>query len=1154
LDCPNCGATNDASHKFCFDCGHALTAVCPVCGHENPPGHRFCSECGGRLGEPAVPATRASASPDEPGERRFVSVLFADLVGFTSFTESRDPEEVRAMLTRYFDRARETIERFGGEVEKFIGDAVAAFWGARHAAEDDAERAVRAALELTDAVKALGEELGVPDLAARVGVLSGETSVGSGADKKGMVVGDIVNTAARLQSLAQPGTVLVGDSTKGLTEASIRYESVGELEMKGKAERVTAWRAHAIVGQRGGRNRWETLEPPFVGRDEELRLLKDQLHATSRDRSARLVSIVGEAGIGKSRLAWELLKYLDGVSEVFRWHQGRSPAYGDGVTFWALAEMVRGRAGIAEADDPLKARTKLRTVVAEFVPSVEEQQWIEPRLAGLLGLDEMPSGDRNELFSALRTFFQRVATDETAVLLFEDLHWADSGQLDFIEELIEMSQGHPILVITLARPELLDRHPHWGTTQTRFLSVRLGPIADADMVSLIRGMAPGIPDDVVALIVGRAGGVPLYAVEYVRMLVNSGDLVLDGSTYRLDGELTDVALPDSLHAVVGARLDRLDAGQRGLLQDAAVLGQSFTIEGLKVLTGRSADDLEPHVRELSRRELLRHDSDPRSPERGQYQFVQSVIREVAYGRIAKSDRKDRHLRVAAFYEGEAPVEAAAVIASHYMSAYEAGPDDELATKARAALTNAAERALDLKSFAQTMSLIEQALAVPGTEAQQAALWEMAPTAASALFRHEDAIDYARKARDWYEEHGSPADRVRAANVLGTAYVDADLPVDAVEAMRPVFDTARAAEPEMMALGAELSRAEMRSFQNQESADVAVAVLKAAEASGNIEIAIEAMNTRGTVLAGLGRTFEAIALLREALRLAEQHVLPYATLRALNNLMVVESVNGVAGLRESGVRGYELAQRVRHGALLVRMANIYARGLAEAGAFGEAIAVIEAFDLGESVWAGFFAVFLELNRWSLSGDPIHLELAREANRPGLESTEPQYRSGAVDNEVGLAWFEGDLERVLELAPQVDPAQPAHGFRHDAIAAAMLLGDPDLLRGAIDLIEPSVGMRYEVLRFAGATGLEALEGSPDRAASMFGELIARIAVVESERYAAEWKAIFAGVMPGRPEATQAAQEAFDWFTKKGARGYLDRFSDVWQSQLGEQSRAG
>ncbi len=1162
INCSNCSSENPAASRFCGNCGESLAQRCSACNHENPAGNRFCANCGSSLQHDVsagASAAQAPSTPDptvnEPGERRFVSVLFADLVGFTTYSESRDPEEVRAMLTRYFDRAREVIERFGGEVEKFIGDAVTSFWGVTQAQEDDAERAVRAALELVDAVEALGNELGIPDLAVRAGVLSGETSVGTGGNEKGMIVGDIVNTASRLQSVAEPGSVFVGETTKQLTEAAIRYEFVGDRNVKGKSLSVAAWQAVAVVGERGGRGKWEVLEPPFVGRDDELRLLKDQLHATTRDGTARLVSIIGEAGIGKSRLAWELLKYMDGLTEVFRWHQGRSPAYGDGVTFWALAEMVRSRAGIAEIDEPLKARTKLRTSVAEFVPDPEEQQWIEPRLAGLLGLADMPSGERNELYAALRSFFQHVSATGTAVLLFEDIHWADDGQLEFIEELIEMSPRHPILVITLSRPQLLDRHPTWGSARQHFLSMHLGPLNDADMIELVSGLAPGIPDTVVGLIIERAGGVPLYAVEYVRMMINSGDLLLEGTTYRQTRELADVALPDSLHAMVGARLDRLDDDNRALIQDAAVLGQSFTLEGMRALTGTSEDDLEPRLRDLARQELVHYDSDPRSPERGQFQFVQSVIREVAYGRIAKSDRKDRHIKVAEYYEGEAPVEAAAIIASHYMNAFRTGPDDELAGKARAALMNAAQRASELKSFAQALGLVEQALEVPVADGQEAALWEFAAPLAAALFRHEEGIDYARKALDWYADHGSPADIVRGARVLGTAYVDADEPIDAIAAMERHFDADRAREPEMMALGAELSRAQMRSFLNQESADVALAVLMAAEATGNTVMAVEAMNTRGTVLGGLARVHESIALLREALRLAEQHALPYATLRALNNLEVVEAVDGIAVLRDGWDRGYELAQRVMHGALLVRMAFNRAVGMFEDGSFDGAIAVLDDLDLGEeSAWADFLTVFIEFTRWVQTGDQVHIDRAREANKPGLEHPEPQYRSGAVDNEVVHLWVEGDLDGVLDLARRVDPPQPYHQFRHLALGAALRLGDADKLRGAIDLIELPIGRRYGVLRFAGDTGLELLEGDPDRAAAMFVELVDLLAEVESPRFAAVWKAIFAEVMPDRPEARAAAHQAYGWFTEVGAQGYLNLFSHVWERQLDERSATG
>ncbi|HSG86595.1 MAG TPA: adenylate/guanylate cyclase domain-containing protein, partial [Candidatus Limnocylindrales bacterium] len=352
--CTSCGTQNDAGRKFCLECGGRLAATCPSCGSPNPPAARFCGECGSGLGPAATlpggpgavpaaagPGSGAAAAP--VAERRLVSVLFADIVGFTPFAEEQDPEEVRELLSRYFDLARETIERYGGTVEKFIGDAVMAVWGTPIAREDDAERAVRAGLELVDAVRVLG-----PEVSARAGVMTGEAAVTLGATDQGMVAGDLVNTASRIQSAAEPGTVLVGEATMRAASASIVFAALGEQTLKGKASPIPAWRAQRVVAERGGRNRREALEAPFVGRDDELRLLKDLLHATTRERKVRLVSVTGQGGIGKSRLAWEFLKYVDGLVEDIYWHDGRSPSYDNGLTFWALAEIVRQRAGLTE--------------------------------------------------------------------------------------------------------------------------------------------------------------------------------------------------------------------------------------------------------------------------------------------------------------------------------------------------------------------------------------------------------------------------------------------------------------------------------------------------------------------------------------------------------------------------------------------------------------------------------------------------------------------------------------------------------------------------------------------------------------------------------------------------------------------------------------
>jgi len=396
VNCPSCGTAAEGNAKFCSACGARIEAGCPACGAVNRPGARFCSDCGSALGEwPGIAGPGVAPSGPAPvvAERRLVTVLFADLVGFTPFAEERDAEEVRDTLSRYFDLASEVIGRYGGTVEKFIGDAVMAVWGTPTAREDDVERAVRAALDLVESVSTLGS-----GVTARAGLLTGEAAVTLGATNQGMVAGDLVNTASRLQSVAPPGSVLVGEATYRAASGAIAFAEAGEQLLKGKTAPVAAWRALRVVAEVGGRNRSESLEAPFVGRADELRLLKDLYHATGREQRARLVSIMGPAGIGKSRLGWEFSKYTDGLVETVYWHSGRSPAYGEGITFWALGEMVRQRCELLESDDEDTTRAKVAAAVAQWAADADERAWIERALLTLLGTEAgMPA---DQLFGA----------------------------------------------------------------------------------------------------------------------------------------------------------------------------------------------------------------------------------------------------------------------------------------------------------------------------------------------------------------------------------------------------------------------------------------------------------------------------------------------------------------------------------------------------------------------------------------------------------------------------------------------------------------------------------------------------------------------------------------------------------------------------------
>ena len=660
MRCAACGAENRAGRRFCGRCGVSLERLCAQCGTPNDADERFCGGCGSPLDavagatprgvETSVIAPEALAARAPAAERRHVTVLFSDLVGFTSLSQQRDAEDVRELLTRYFDSASTIITRYGGTVEKFIGDAVMAVWGIPTIQEDDAERAVRAELDLIDAVTAFGDAVGAPGLQARVGVLTGEAAVNLDTAGQAMVAGDLVNTASRVQSAASPGTVLVGETTRQATEAAIVYDDTGTHELKGKGEPLRLWRANRVVAGRGGSMRPTGIEPPFVGRDRELRLLKEMLHATAEDGKSRLLSVVGVAGVGKSRLSWEFEKYIDGLTQPVYWHRGRCLAYGEGIAYWALAEMVRTRAGMVESEPQEAAREKLRRTVQQFISDDEERRWVEPRLAQLLGLDRELSSEPRDLFAAWRMFFEKLAADQLTVLVFEDLQWADSGLLDFIEYLLEWSRNSPILVLTLARPEVAERRPGWGIGKRELTSLYLEPLTSDAMASLLNGMVPGLSEELRARILERAAGIPLYAVETVRMLLDRGLVVEEGGAYRAIGSLDSLEVPESLHAMIAARLDGLQPAERHLLQDAAVLGKSFTREALVSVSGQPPSVVESALSTLVEKDLLSIQSDPRSPERGQYVFVQDLVRGVAHGTLARKDRRSRHLAAADYLE------------------------------------------------------------------------------------------------------------------------------------------------------------------------------------------------------------------------------------------------------------------------------------------------------------------------------------------------------------------------------------------------------------------------------------------------------------------------------------------------------------------------
>ena len=868
-----------------------LAIACSSCGAANEPGDRFCGECGSPLGEGEVRPPRPATAQ---AERRHVSVLFADLVGFTSLSENRDPEEVRDLLSRYFDECSRLIGRYGGVVEKFIGDAVMAVWGTPVAQEDDAERAVRAGLDLTAAVAAIGEESGARDLRARVGVLTGEAAVTLGAEGQGMVAGDLVNTASRIQSVAEPGAVLVGDSTRQAAEAAVAFEDAGRRSLKGKEEPTQLWQAVRVVGTRKGALRTEGLEAPFVGRDREMRLVKELFHASADEGKAHLVSVVGVAGVGKTRLSWEYERYVDGLAEEVWWHRGRCLAYGEGVAYWALAEMVRSRAGIVEGEEPTSASAKLRSTIAEHLSDPEERKWVEPRLAHLLGLEDRTAPDQADLFSAWRLFFERLADQSPATLVFEDLQWADTALLDFIEYLLEWSKDHPLFILTLSRPEITERRTTWGAGRRNFTSLSLDPLPPKAMEELMQGLVPGLPAEITATLLDRAQGIPLYAVETVRMLLDRGLIEKVGDRYRLTGPLEDLEVPETLHALIAARLDGLPLDERRLLQDAAVLGKTFMQPALAALDGRGESGLGELLRSLVRKEFLSVQADPRSPERGQYGFLQDLVRKVAYDTLSRKERKIRHLAAAdhlAETWGQDEDEFVEVMASHLLEAYRLAPEapdaEEIKTRARETVTRAGERAASLAANREAEGYFVHAANLAEDPVEKATLLERAGGMAWREGRGDRATELMEGAIGLFEEQSQTHAAARVSARLGEITWSSGRIEQAIERMERSFEILSKDEPDedLASLAAQLGRFLYFEGHEARAAERLERALELAESLGLPEVLSQALNSKGALIlmGAKGRPEEGFALLRHSLEVALDHDAWPAALRAHYNL-------------------------------------------------------------------------------------------------------------------------------------------------------------------------------------------------------------------------------------------------------------------------------
>jgi class 3 adenylate cyclase/tetratricopeptide (TPR) repeat protein len=834
-------------------------------------------------------APLAAAASAQREERKVVTVLFCDLVGFTQRAEQLDPEDVRAVLAPYHARLRSELERHGGTVEKFIGDAVMALFGAPVAHEDDPERAVRAALAIRDFALEEGLEL-------RIGVTTGEALItlsASPAEGEGMASGDVVNTAARLQSAAPVNGILVDETTYRATRRAIEYGDAPSVDAKGKAEPISVWEATG-ARSRFGVDVAHHARAELVGRERELDVLRDAFERTRHERNPQLVTLVAVPGMGKSRLIYELSRIVDADPELVTWRQGRCLSYGDGVAFWALAELVKAQAGISERDTEAEAAEKLHSTVEDVFVDDSDARWVESHLRPLVGLEAETGlgGDRRgEAFAAWRRFLEALAEERPLVLVLEDLHWADEGLLDFVDELIDWLSGVPLLVVCSARPELLERRPGWGGGKLNTSTIGLSPLSQEQTAVLISHVLERslLPAEIQQALLERSEGNPLYAEQFAQL-------------YLERGSADDLPLPETLQGIVAARLDGLSTDEKAVLQDAAVVGKVFWTGALR----RDEQGVVPLLHSLERKGFLTRQRRSSVESEGEWAFSHMLLRDVAYRQIPRGDRAAKHRQTAEWIEGLGrPDDHAELLAFHWSSALElthaAGQDTaDLTTPTRLALRAAGDHAFAVNAYPAAAAYYQDALASwPEDDEERPQL----------LYRHADALYVAadEHALDALEE---ARDALLAADDRETA-AEAEISVSRVWWHRGRSDEASAHQARAAELaGSAVSPATARVIANvartssiggdaEEGLRLATDALAMAETLGLDELRAHALATIGVSKGYLGDP-SGVKELELALELALAAHSPQASVIA-NNL---------------GVAAFEVGDMRREGELFV----------------------------------------------------------------------------------------------------------------------------------------------------------------------------------------------------------------------------------------------
>jgi class 3 adenylate cyclase/tetratricopeptide (TPR) repeat protein/predicted nucleic acid-binding Zn ribbon protein len=930
MTCSTCGAEIQPDARFCMRCGSALEKQCRVCGTVAPPDAVFCSGCGTQFD-----ATPALPVPVE--ERKVVTVLYADLVGSTAAADGADPEDVRARLALYHARVRRELELVGGSVEKFIGDAIVGLFGAPLAHEDDPERALRAAFAIHDGLLELNAADPSLGLEVRIGVHTGEALVSLSAlaeAGEGVAAGDVMNTGARLQAAAAPGGILVGEATYRATRDIVEYGEPVQVHARGKVEAMSAWPALAL---RTATER-SLVAAPLVGRTEELELLRRTLGRVRRERVPQLLTIVGGPGIGKSRLIRELFAGMNGAGDAPLRLEGRTFPYGEGASFHALAEMTRTLVGArqAPADDIPRL---LVDAVESVLDDADEARWVASHLRPLLGIgsEDALHGDRHrEAFAAWRRWFEAVAESGPLALVFEDLHWADDALLEFVDQLVDWATNVPLLVLATARPDLLERRPSWGGGKRNAVTMSLSPLdRDASgelLTSLLHGAS--LPSEVEGVVLAQAGGNPLYASEYVRMLTDRG-------LVRRNGELgrgRELPLPESVHGIIAARIDTLPADEKTLVQNAAVVGETFWAGALAAMASLPRTVVEEHMRQLERKDFLRRERESSVAGETQYAFDHIVVRDVAYGQLPRARRAELHQLAGEWLESLTAVplgELVEPLAHHYLSAIELGRAarrdiSELRERARAAADRAGLHASALNAHAAAARFYSAALDLTDPESADRA--RLLLRTGEALFHAEQGgADLLEEARDALLAVGYAEDAAVADVLLATLFVNRG----AVEAAQ----------------------------EHLERATTRVRDIPATRST------VYVLSTRARFLIRAGKPDDAIAVGREGLAMAETLGLDDLRAQALDNVGVARLARGDHGAREDFERSLAVAESIRspettrayrflastvalEGELRPAF-ELFARGRRAAERFGDAFEVrwLQAALVGECYWTG-----------------------------------------------------------------------------------------------------------------------------------------------------------------------------------------------------------